>query len=505
MSPTDSYNSENKQENLGTRVAIGVVWLVAIKWATQFLGLISTLVLARLLIPEDFGIVALATAYVAVVEGLTLLPMNQALIKFREPDRSFYDTAWSLSVIRGLLIALAMISSAIPVSALIGEGRLESVIAVLAFLPLISGLQNPRFIDFEKALVFSKSFILQVSTRFAMVAVTICIAIVLRTYWAIIIGTLVSALVQVGVGYALSPYRPRFTLKQFRALFGFSAWLWGTSFVRTLNMQADKFAVGGLLGTSAVGVYYLGITLSRTLIGSLNNSLVRALYPGFTLIADDQKKLRKNVLEASAILVAVTLPLGVGFALVAEEFVNLLLGSKWIETIPIIRVLVPILALSSLVTVTDPVVMARGKTKLMFYRACIMFVVRLGAVIPGVIYFGLLGAVYGWALSHLVYLASQLFLLGRILDIPTYWPLVRAWRSGVSLICMVLCVLVVNYIFSSPGSTFELALAMAIKIAVGGASYCMVHGTLWILAGCPTGAESRIVNLAKVFLLKVTN
>ncbi|MBN1237507.1 MAG: oligosaccharide flippase family protein [Gammaproteobacteria bacterium] len=469
---------------------------MALRGVTQLLNLLTNLVLARILFPEDFGIVALAAAYVAVVEGLTLLPMDQALIRFRDPSRSLYDTAWTLSALRGAVIAAAMVASAAPASILMAEDRLEAVVVVLALKPLIAGIQNPRFIDFEKSLVFSKSFLLHVGTKAVMAAVTIGFAVALRSYWALIIGQLAAAAVQVVWSFVLKPFRPRFGMTGVRALFAFSAWLWGTSILRTLNLQADKFLIGAMLSTSAVGLYYLGTTLSETLIGSLTSPLVRALYPGFALIADQLDKLRKNVLEASSVVAAIVLPLGMGVALIAEEFVQVVLGDRWVATIPIIEVLVPLFALSSLTSVTDPVVMARGRTRLLFYRACAMLVIRVGAIVPGIVYFGLMGAVYGWAASHVAYLAAQLLLLARILGIRAYTPVVRIGRTWASLAFMTLSVVAVEYVAPAPDGVGDLLLVMGAKIAVGGIAYCAAHGGLWIAAGRPVGVETRILRLA---------
>lgn len=122
------------------------------RWSVRALNLVSIIVLARLLMPEDFGISALAVSYIAIVEGLTALPTSQALIRIRNAGRALYDTAWTLGILRGAGIALLMLASSLPVASLMDEPRLEMVIFVLALKPLVSGAKNPRFIDFEKHL-----------------------------------------------------------------------------------------------------------------------------------------------------------------------------------------------------------------------------------------------------------------------------------------------------------------------------------------------------------------
>jgi PST family polysaccharide transporter len=193
---------------------------------------------------------------------------------------------------------------------------------------------------------------------------------------------------------------------------------------------------------------------------------------------------------------AVVLPLGFGLALVAEELVQLLLGPRWNATIPILQVLVPVFSLRSVTAVTDSVVMALGTTRLLFYRACVMIFVRVGLITTGLAYFGLMGAVYGWALSSLLAVALQLQLLRHMLDVPFFMPVARAWRTWIALATMVLGLMLLPRVFGGPTS---LAISLLVKILAGGVIYCSTHALLWLLVGQPRGAETRILSLMRTW------
>jgi PST family polysaccharide transporter len=466
------------------------------RWVNQVLGLASMLVLARILVPEDFGIVALAVAFVAVVEGITSLPTTQAIIRLRDPGPSVYDTAWTLAVIRGSAIALILIICAPWVAAALDEGRLEDVIFVLALKPLLSGLRNPRFIDFDKRLDFSKSFVLEIGTGIVTVAVTVITALLVRSYWAIVVGSVVGSAVHVSWTYVLRPHIPRFSTTEIRKIFGFSAWLSATGIVSTLNAQADKFLVAGFLNTASVGLYHMGTNVARSLVGSLTDPLVRALYPAFSSVAGDRSRLKEHVVESTSVLMAIVLPLGFGLALVSEELVQLLLGPRWSTTVPILHVLIPVFSLRSVTAATDPLVMAVGTTRLLFYRACVMIFARVSLVTLGLANWGLMGAVYGWALSSVLFLFLQLQLLRLTLGMPFFMPLLRAWRTWIALVLMSASVGLLAHVLDG---SLPVTMAFAATIVGGGIVYCGAHLLLWRMAGRPTGAESRILSVVGNF------
>jgi len=487
-------------KGLGTRVAIGAAWMVGVRWGVRALGVVSTVVLARLLIPEDFGLVALATAYIAIVNGVTAIPMGNALIRFRDADDDMYNTAFTLSAVRGACLSILIVASAVPVAALMNEPRLETVIYVLALKPLLEGLQNPRFVDFDKELEFSRPAMLLIGVRVVQVIVTIVAAVVFRSYWALIIGGLVAPVFRVPLTYLLRPYLPGFSLKEVRRLFSFSGWLTAQGVLVSFNKQTDKFIFGALLDTKMVGVFHLGRELVFLPSRELIQPLTRALYPGFTIFADDIAKLRANTLEATAIVAAVTIPLGIGLSLVAEEFVLLLLGSNWTDVIPIVQIVTPFAAIFQITALLDAVVMALAKTRLMFYRACFQFILRSALVLLGIFYFGFMGGIYGWVLFIVIFLLYRMFEFSKILKTTFLSPITATWRTLVSSLAMTGAVLAVSEMISiSPEDITSAALLLVSKTAVGAIVFASVHFLTWINASRPSGIESRLLALSPKF------
>ncbi|MGK2958005.1 MAG: lipopolysaccharide biosynthesis protein [Acidimicrobiales bacterium] len=481
--------------SIGNRVTGGAATLVAMRLLIRFIGLFSTMVLARLLVPEDFGLVGLAMAYLAIIEGITSINLGSALIKIRDESRDLYDTAWTLGLMRSGVISLVIGISASFLPALMNEPRLENVIYIIALQPLIQGLMNPRFIEFEKNLNYRPVFINNVTSKIISTVIAVTIALIYRNYWALIIGSMASSLIGLCMGYVMRPYLPRWNLGRVREIFGFTAWLSGVSILSTLNLRLDSFIVGGFLDTKHVGYYRVGEELTTLPTGELVGPLTQSLFPAFSEMAHEPEKLKTNVLEASSVLSALTLPASFGFAFLAEDIVRLLVGEQWLLVVPMIQILTPIIGLSTLTALSASVCMATGRTRDIFLTEIIYFVVRISVVLTGIFFWGFMGLIWARVISGLTFFSISNLRLVRAINVPFFLPILHAWRSILSTLVMV-CALWAYHHAGFVGVTeFPLFLRLGSSVVIGAVAYIAVHGLLWILSGYPQGPEERFMSI----------
>ena len=139
--------------NVASRMLRGGMWIAGARAVTNGLGFLSTILLARLLVPADFGLVALATSILAIVNAMTALPVSEALIQHRQPTTDHFHTAWSIGVARAVLIALVMAAGAKPAALIYSEPRLEPVMYAFALSVALGGFGNPRRIMLNRDLV----------------------------------------------------------------------------------------------------------------------------------------------------------------------------------------------------------------------------------------------------------------------------------------------------------------------------------------------------------------
>ncbi len=471
------------------RFAGGALWLYGYRWGERLLDFVSIVVLARLLAPEDFGLVAIAASFVAIVEGMAAFDVNKALIRTRNEDRDLYDTAWTLSALRGVLSALIMVA----VTPFLSDVRISEVVLVLALTPLLGGLANPRFVLFERDLIYSKLAILTLGAKIASFAVTLTLAVLYQSYWALVAGALVGACLSMLLSYLLKPYRPRFTLVRHRDIFAFSGWLSLTTMVTTLAMETDKIIVGRLLGVVDAGLYFMtqriGVLPTREMISPLQ----RILFPSFSELTNDPERLRRVVRESVNVLGSLSLPAGCGFALIAEEFVPLVLGEQWTAIIPLLVVLVPYLGLRATLSMTLPCVMALGQTRLLFQVSLVYALFHVPIFVAGTAFFGLQGTIWSLVAAGIFYSFLNAWMLRKTLGITLPEIIQQLVRPLTATLAMVLAVsgfaawIVVPFI----------VLSLALKILLGALVFCAVQSSLWHLAGRPAGIEQRLLQLLR--------
>jgi PST family polysaccharide transporter len=474
------------------RFAAGVGWLYSLRWVERLADFALVVVLARLLSPDDFGLVAIATSVVAIIEGLAAFDVSKALIRTRDDDRALFDTAWTLAALRGLLSGLLMLA----IAPFVTDTRIAAILCVLALSPVLAGLANPRFVTYERELAYSPVAGLTLAARVVSVLVTLVLAVAYRSYWALVVGVLANTLASTVLSYALRPYRPRVSFARNADLFAFSGWLSLATIVTTLAMETDRIIVGRLLGIAEAGLYFMtqrvGVLPTRELISPLQ----RILFPSFSEVAGDRERLRRVASESIGLLGSLSLPAGVGFALIAGDFVPLALGPQWLAIIPLLRVLVPYLGVRGTLSMAWPCVMAQGEVRLLFWVALVYALVHLPVFITGTAVFGLSGAIWSIVLAGVFYTFLNAWMLRRTLGISAGEILARLRRPLLATGAMAGVVLGLGATAAlGPDSGTGPWTSLLTKTLAGAIAFPVALFGLWRLEGRPPGAEHRLLQL----------
>ena len=248
------------------------------------------------------------------------------LIRSQGIDRSYYDTAWTLSVLRGGLIAIVLVVSASAAAEFFAEPRLQNVLYALALVSLIDGLANIGIVDFQKSMNFDRDFRLTVQTKLVSFAVTVLLAVLLRNYWALVIGMLSGRFAALLFGYTMHPYRPRVSLARTGAILRFSKWVLASNMLYSAQRQGYAFVIGKILNSASVGLYSLAREISAMATSEIVLPVHRAMLPGLSALERDPAAMRRTFLDGLAVIVMLALPLGVGIALVADPLVRVAMG-----------------------------------------------------------------------------------------------------------------------------------------------------------------------------------
>lgn len=328
---------------VGRRIAAGAAWMVLFKLSDRVLSLVSMLVLARLLAPADFGLVAIASSVIALLEVFTALGLDVALISKPNVTREHYDSAWTFKILLGLSVAIVLLILAVPAAAFFNEPRVTDVIRVLAIGSFVQGFENIGVVDFRKELRFATEFRFQIAKRLIMIAVTLPLAFAFRNYWALTIGAVTGRFVWVALSYIAHPFRPRLALSRVRDLLSISAWLVFSSTLYYFREQSPNIALGRLAGPRATGLYTLSYDFASLPTLQLIAPINRAVLPGLVKLSGQLEELARNAMNVLALTATLAIPAAVGLALTAPITVPLLLGNQWHDAVPVLQ----FLALSS--------------------------------------------------------------------------------------------------------------------------------------------------------------
>ena len=469
---------------VGSSLVAGAAWMIAMRWVMRCIGLLSTVVLARLLVPDDFGVVAIALIVVGLLETVSYLGVDLALIKDRQAGRDEFDSAWTIQLGQGVLIAALLLLCAPLVASFFNEPRAVAVVMALSVRPVIDGLQNIGIVCFRKELDFAREFRFNLVAKLLGVVIQLGAAITFRNYWALVVGMIAASFVATILSYVMHPYRPRLSFARAGKIFSFSQWLLIARVGSYLTSRVDEFMVGRLMGTGAMGGYRVASELASAPTIEIIMPMRRALYPALSQVSDDPEAYQRTVAQTLAAVAVVCIGLGVGLACVAELVVPLVLGPKWLTTIPVMRWLALLGATTAIILVLEVPLWVADRTKLSALITWIELVILLPLVYLATVRWGVEGAA-----------ASRV--LVSVLMLPVAALALRS-ACGVGLLPLVKAVLraalagglMAAAIVGTPSAQGSVALALALKVILGGLVYTLTLWALWRLAGRPEGPEA---------------
>jgi len=474
----------------------GAGWLAATRVLINLIGFASTLLLARILVPADFGLVAIATTVAAIVASVTELSMGSALVQHSDPQRVHFDSAWTLNIVRSLLVGAAIAALTAPVAHFYGDPRLGPLLLVIAATGALGGFVNPKLIMFTRSLVFRQEFILGVSQKLLGFIVAVFVAYVWKSYWALVVGVAAGQSLNLVLSYVLLPYRPTLSFVASRELLSFSIWLLLGQIIQTLNYRFDTLFIGYFLGNGPLGYYTFGDNLAVLPTREATAPIAQTLFPAFTQMRGDQARLRQAYMRAQTLLTVVALPLGCGFALIAHPLVAAVIGEKWQPAVIIIQVLASVFAIQTLATTLQPLAMAMGETQTLFRRDGVNLILRIPLMIAGLIIDGLQGIVFARLMSGLIATVINMALVRKLLDLRIS-DQVGANRRSISAVClMAIVIMLAQYLLPLPAIEGMQLLRLASIVALGAVTYAGTTYAAWVSSGRPDGPELEILTFA---------
>ena len=384
----------------------GAFYMLVTRLGIKSLGLISSVFLARLLTPADFGIVAIAMAVYAFIELFGAFGFGTALIQRKNKNADEYNTAWTFKCIFGVVSAICIVTLATPAASYFADERLAPVLNCIALISILSGLSNIGIIDFQKDLQFQKELKLLLIPKLISFIFTLCAAFYLRNYWALVFGMIFNQTLNLIFSYTMHKYRPQFTLIAFSALFNFSKWIFLNNVVTFINSKISEIIIGKRLSMTDAGLFSLANEFASIPTTEIAAPINKASYPVYARLQDSPTALKAAYLDTLFLTACLTLPASVGIYAIAPIFVEVVLGKQWLTAVSVMQLIAISGIFASITNNIGYLYLAKGQPRANFYiglARSLLYVPMLLVFLP---LYGIEGAGYATLLSTALLLFS---------------------------------------------------------------------------------------------------
>jgi O-antigen/teichoic acid export membrane protein len=471
--------------------------MIAFRVFTRIAGLGSTLVLARLLVPADFGLLAMAATFSAAIEGLSVLGVPDALVRTQDRSRDLYDTAFTIQAGRAVLTGGIIALGAPWAAQWFAEPRLGPILLVLAGLSALAGFENIGIIEFRRNLRFNMEFRLLAVPRLLQIGTTILFAWALHSYWALLAGIAAVRLGRLAMTYVVHPYRPRLAIGRWRDLVGFTFWTWASTIVGLAWNRMDPFILGHLFSPTALAMYLLAAELALLPVSELLAPATDALFPGFAAAHAQGTDSLQAAPKVAVALAMVFAPMAIILSAAAGDVVKVLLGGQWQAAQPLMAILAAITVFSPIGYVGSTALVARGLVRSNFVPIAIM-------VLPKIVVTYLAartGRLEIVAFCNLVLSVIECSVIAVVLR-RAGARLAEAAKGMLRVLAVVGATVLLLYetgIGWQPGTRAVLA-AFFHGLGIGavvGSIYAALLALLWLASGRPAGPEAFAIGLLR--------
>lgn len=484
--------------NLGNRVLISAFWATASRWSVRLISVVSTVILARILVPNDFGVVASASLVVNLLTIMSETGMGSYLIRIKDADKYHYNTAWTINLLTRSCIGIAIYLGAHQLSVFYNDYRLEAAWQVMALVVFVSGFINIGLIKVKKELQHHKIFIHETTTKVFGFVSTLYLSYLYRNYWGMIYGSLATGMVEVIVSFMVSSYRPTICFRGFKDQWHFSKWIFLTNISGFIRQKLDQMLVSKTLGVQLMGYYSMASDIS-SLPSEFIYPTMGPIYSGYSDLLDRETELHNSFITVIGVISTLSFPMYLGLIYMSDAVVALFLGPKWLVISDLIQAMSLVVLLQILCFSFTGFLTAKGQVKLLTTLDWLFILILLPALLFAATYGSAVLIVWGRIVPYII-LALALFIVtcsgssgmaGRMISVAIR-PILAALLMNIFL----------NYIKPFI-SNLNPNLDIAINIVSGAIVYALSLICFWIITGRKEGGERFI--LAKLGLILKRN
>ena len=337
----EKITNPNQTASLNRRGVKGGVWVAALQGVIQLLSLLRIFVLARLLAPAEIGLFTLAILAMTLIDTFSNTGVQQALIQKKGEIEAYLDTAWTIQVLRGVLLAICLLIATPWFAQFFEQPRVEPLIQLISLAVFLNGFVNISVLQFQRKLEFHKEFVYQTIPALIDACVTLTAAVLTRNAFAIVYGLLAKSVVRIVMSYVFCADKRKLQLKmyQVKELLLFGKWMFVFGIIVYFVNQLDRAVVGKVLGATQLGYYQMAFVIGTLAAVQINAVIGRVAFPLYSRLLDGENGVRSAylaVLDACSMLI---FPITCAIVIFAHDIVTIILGTKWLPVVPVLQII----------------------------------------------------------------------------------------------------------------------------------------------------------------------
>ena len=396
-----------------------MIWKAIQMGGVKVIFLLRLLILAWLLSPDDFGLLAIATTAIGFMLQITDIGMIPALVQGKNVENKHYDVAWTVGVTRSLGVSTVILLIAPWIAQIFSEPRATPIIQALTFRPMLESLASIKVADLTRNLEFRPVAILKLAEALVNLVVSILLASAFGV-WALVIGTLAGSAIYLLLSYIVAPHWPRlsFQWETIQPLIRFGRWVFLNGIIVMAGNYAFRVVISRQLGTADLGLYFLAAQLAFLPAEAATEVVGTVAFPLFARLQTDVQRAAKTFRTVFTGLSIILFPMCAMLIVLAPALVQYVLGEKWDGTGPVIQVLALVSMIGTFGEVTVPIFNGFGHP----YRVTVVELVQSVLVMALVwrltVQFGLAGAAFAWLPTAIISQMVSILLVRQILPRP---------------------------------------------------------------------------------------
>lgn len=410
--------TEVDKKNIKEKTFKGLFWSMNSKFSMQLFNLLITAILARLLLPEDFGLVGMSLIIIGLVSLINESGLATAIVQRKELEELHLSTAFWTNIATGILLYLLTFFLSPFIADFFRTEMVEPIIKVAAISFLISSITIVHRSLLSRNLEFKTIAKTEIAGSFISGTCALYLALSGFGFWSLVAKNLINDLVVVSLTLLIYPWKPaiKFSREKFNDLFGFGLNVIGGNMLNYFRQNLDYIIIGRLMGAELLGYYTLAYTLAVFPAVKVIPVITRVVFPAFSLLQDDKLRFKKGYIKLVSALSFFLIPALVGLALVAPELIIQVYGDKWTPTILPLQILCILGLVESTSHTTKSVFYAKGKPGIELKLNAVKIIVSTCAILLGS-HYGIVGVAAALSVISFVYFSITQQIVNTIIQL----------------------------------------------------------------------------------------